>query len=200
MSDVLIAYATHEGQTARIAATLAQLLGERGLVPARFDLGVTAPASECVAAAKALVVAGSVHAGEHQDSLTRFCLAHHDSLNGKPSAFLSVSLSAAGKDDRNSQRATEQLEHFLDATDWRPTFARSLPGAVRYSTLSAPKRFWMRLLQRTFGRTMAREGFPDITVDEEFTGSQDLRECADMIAALAQNASQPATPLASSSG
>jgi len=40
------------------------------------------------------IVAASVHQQQHQETITAFVIAHRKLLNAKPSAFISVSLSA----------------------------------------------------------------------------------------------------------
>ncbi|MGI9412254.1 MAG: flavodoxin domain-containing protein, partial [Hyphomicrobiales bacterium] len=84
-----------------------------------------------VGAFDAIIVAGSVHQKRHQESLVAFALAHLADLEAKPSAFLSVSLSAALKD--GEQDCVDYVEDFVEKSGWRPSNLLMVPGAVRYS-------------------------------------------------------------------
>ena len=50
-----------------------------------------------------MLVGGSIHAGHHQKQLVEWITAHHTRLGARPSAFFSVSLTAA--DDTDEARA-----------------------------------------------------------------------------------------------
>jgi menaquinone-dependent protoporphyrinogen oxidase len=55
--------------------------------------------------------------------------AHRKLLNAKPSAFISVSLSAAMDDGR--AEAQKYVDRFVSVTDWRPSMTLLLGGALR---------------------------------------------------------------------
>ncbi|HEU4641969.1 MAG TPA: flavodoxin domain-containing protein, partial [Gemmatimonadaceae bacterium] len=95
---ILIVYGTRYGQTAKVAGRIADLLTSAGdtvvvenaddlqpmLVPRNFD---------------GVIVGGSIIYGHHQRSVRRFVRTHRDELNAMPSAFFSVSGSAASRDE-----------------------------------------------------------------------------------------------------
>ena len=189
MSSFLLAFASSEGQTRRIVQQLSQQLTQRGIGVDTCNLSEAAPPPAEVASADVLIVAGSVHLGRHQDSVERFVHANHDALQSKPSAFLSISLAAAeglpaaGNDGLGDPEA--QIAEFLKRTQWQPTLSRSLAGAIRFSSQPAPKRWGFAALQRLFGRRLAREGYPDLTRDQEYTLLAEVVEVGESLAALA---------------
>jgi len=127
---LLIAFGSTEGQTQKIAEWIAARVRAagneaevyhskrrlRGLDVDTFD---------------AIIVAGSVHQKHHQESIVGFALAHRAQLEAKPSAFLSVSLSAALKN--GEQDCRDYVEDFVEKCGWRPSNVLMVAGAVRYS-------------------------------------------------------------------
>ena len=91
--NVLIIYGTTEGQTRKIAEWTASHVRESGHVVELRDSAVLASGSG-LETFDAFIIAASVHQACHQDTITNFATAHHKLLNTKPSAFISVSLSA----------------------------------------------------------------------------------------------------------
>lgn len=174
MSKVLIAYATNEGQTARIAGTLAKQIEANGHSTEVLDLGDTTTPTG-LATYDGIVVAASVHAGKHQESAQQFVSAHRDALDAGATAFLSVSLSAVATATEGRARADEQIQLFLEATQWKPDFVEALGGAFRYSGFSRPWRAIIRFSQRLFRRQLEQQGWPDMTRDQEFTNWEALR-------------------------
>ena len=96
MSHILIAYASHYGQTEKIATQLAEHLRQHGhevtLVNARTS-EVPAPKGYD------LVVLGSrVEGGHHASQIRKYIREHIASLEVMPTAFFSVSMAAARRD------------------------------------------------------------------------------------------------------
>ena len=68
---------------------------------AGFDIvHIQASPKEISRARTNLRAAASVHQEHHQETVTNFVFAHHELLNTKPSALISVSLSAALEDQK----------------------------------------------------------------------------------------------------
>lgn len=126
--NVLIVYATSEGQTQKIAERTATLVRERGH---QVDLrDSAAPASGAdLETFNAFIVAASVHQKQHQESIMDFVVAHRKFLDTKPSAFISVSLAAVLEEGR--AEAQSYVDHFALATGWHPFMTLLLGGALR---------------------------------------------------------------------
>ena len=79
----------------------------------------------------AFIIAASVHQQYHQETVTDFVVAHHKLLNAKPSAFISVSLSAVLEGER--AEAQRYVDHFVSVTGWYPRMTLLLGGALRFT-------------------------------------------------------------------
>ena len=91
---VLVAYATTEGQTRKIAERVANQIHELGHVTQLADIE-RGHHSINVDDFHAIIIAASVHQHDYQDAIEIFVEASRSALNAKPTMFLSVSLSAA---------------------------------------------------------------------------------------------------------
>jgi menaquinone-dependent protoporphyrinogen oxidase len=125
---ILIAYGTSEGQTRKIANTIAARVHEVGHDAHLFD---TATLEDIhVGSYDKIIVAGSVHQQRHQESVEVFVMASLTELQKRPTLFLSVSLSAAFPD--GMPEAQSYLDDFLVSTGWKPTQSLLIAGALRY--------------------------------------------------------------------
>lgn len=128
--QVLIAYASTEGQTRKIAEHVAGHLRTGGHEVTIYDCAHN-PLEQDFDRHDAYIVAGSVHQAHHQERLVAFVRAHRAQLEAKPSAFLSVSLSAAFSDD--ASEVESYIDGFVDASGWRPAEVLAVAGALRFS-------------------------------------------------------------------
>jgi menaquinone-dependent protoporphyrinogen oxidase len=158
---ILVAYATTDGQTRKIARFVADhlvslghstellnLADAEGLDLARFD---------------AAVLAGSLHIGIYQDALTSFAQSSAQVLNAMPTLFLPVSLSAAGDDADDWKGLETQTTAFLDETGWRPTRVEHVAGAFRFTEYDFFRAWAMRRIAKAKGETV------DPKADKEYT-------------------------------
>ena len=128
--NVLIIYGTTEGQTRKIAEWTASHVRESGHVVELRDSAVLASGSG-LETFDAFIIAASVHQECHQDTITNFASAHHKLLNTKPSAFISVSLSAVLEDGRTE--AQKYVDDFVSVTGWHPRMTLLLGGALHFT-------------------------------------------------------------------
>jgi len=127
---VLIAYGTTEGQTGKIAEWAARYIRKRGHAVELYDS--KDPASKLdLNEFQVFVVAASVHQEQHQGPIKNFATAHREILNTRPSAFISVSLSAVLDDTR--PEAQKYVDRFIALTGWQPHMALLLGGALRFT-------------------------------------------------------------------
>ena len=127
---ILIVYGTIEGQTGNVAKQIAMRARELGYESQLRDSSAFLDDLQ-IAGFEAIIIAASVHQQVHQETITEFVIAHRDQLNAKPTAFVSVSLSAAL--EANSAEAQEYVDRFVAETGWRPTKILLLAGALRYT-------------------------------------------------------------------
>jgi len=163
MARVLIVYGTTEGHTALIADRMATVIRAGGhevelhdskkvhkrAVPGDFD---------------GIIVGGSVHAGDHQSSLREFAKRNRDLLERVPSAFFSVSLTAADPDEEAAAETQAMLDKFTRETGWRPRRVETIAGALVYTQYNVFIRHMMKLIVKHQGRSEL-----DTSRDYDFT-------------------------------
>ena len=174
MTRFLVVYASTHGQTAKIAERIGETLRREG-----HDVSVEPFGSADAPTGYDSVVAGaSLHNGRHQHEAVDWVRAHAVTLNAMPSAFFSVSLTAA--DDTDEARAATRscIDDFLDETGWTPRTVVPVAGALQYREYDFMTRLLMRLMMR-------RGGHPtDISRDFEYTDwarvERFAQECSQM--------------------
>jgi menaquinone-dependent protoporphyrinogen oxidase len=142
---VLVLYGTTEGQTRKIAEFAANRLKSQG------DYVMIAEAAEAPWDLRpneydAAILAASLHAGIYQQPLVKYAQTHHERLNQMSSAFLSVSLSAAGREPEELKGIADCAERFKRETGWTPTEVHHVAGAFRFTEYDYFKRWVMRLI------------------------------------------------------
>lgn len=172
MQPILVAYATTEGQTGKIAAFIAERLRIRGH---RVDVVDTATpaAAQVVPMYQAAFLGGSLHQQRHQDSLRHFIASNHAWLHAMPTAFFSVSLAAALQDMDSRLETQRLLQEFLAECSLRPIVTRCIPGALKYTRYDYFKRLVMRHIAKEQGRPT------DTTQDYEYTQWGDVEAFVD---------------------
>lgn len=179
MKPVLVLYASTHGHTARIATRIAEALEHVG---AMVDLRRVDPEDDPFPPDyAAVVVGGSIHAGHHQRELVAWARRHATSLNAMPSAFFSVSLSAADDTGEARNATRKYVDDFIEETGWAPRRTISFAGALQYLEYD----FFTRLLIKIM---MRRGGHPtDSRHDHDFTDWDAVwrfgREIAGMVVA-----------------
>jgi menaquinone-dependent protoporphyrinogen oxidase len=172
---VPIFYATTEGQTRRIAAYLADALRTRGVDARAIDLA--SPDADGIDWSRvcASIVGASIHGRRHQRAAAAFVRSYAFKLNSRPSAFFSVSLSAASKEPREVEAAKHLAGAFPLALGWHPGQVVCFAGRLAYTQYGFVKRFIMRQIAR-------REGGPiDVTRDHELTRWDEVARFADVV-------------------
>jgi menaquinone-dependent protoporphyrinogen oxidase len=162
MVRVAVRYGTTEGQTEAIAERMATVVTRAGHDATLRDVRAL-PATVSFDDVDAVVVGASVHAGSHQRYVRRFVTDNAAELNRLPSAFFSVSLTAAGGSDADRGTARSLLEAFLEGTGWEPDATTVVAGALKYSEYGPVTRF---VLKRIAGRA---GGDTDTSRDYEYT-------------------------------
>ena len=142
MAKVLIPYGTTEGQTAKIAEVIADVIHDAGHEADAVDiksLSDTVPGGY-----DAVIVGASIHMGKHDKHVVQFVQKNHDALERLPSAFFSVSLAAHG----DPQEAEGYVDQFEDESGWRPGQIALFGGALLYTHYGFIKRRMMTKIAR----------------------------------------------------
>lgn len=149
MIKVLIPYGTSEGQTARIAEYLANVIRGRGY--AAYPVDLRNSSRPVVDRYDAVLVGASVHMGKHEGYVRDFVRKNREALERLPSAFFSVSL-AAHDQTKEARAAVEgYIEKFAQETGWHPRKVGRFAGALPYTRYGFFKRWIMNKIARNKG-------------------------------------------------
>ena len=186
-SRVLIVYGSSYGQAAKIAGHIGERLAGGGL-QVTISKGDENPPRPTPASFDGVIVGASLIVGGYQRYIRRFVQQHLSVLNAMPTAFFSVSGSAASSDASHRADAQRCLDAFLKATQWHPESIASVAGAVKYTKYNPLLRWWMKRISREEGAST------DTSRDFEYTDWNQVDVFADAFAAsLAHsNATVPA--------
>ena len=177
MASILLAYATKEGQTGKIAGAIADTLEELGHAATTVDVagnGNAAPSDY-----DAAILGASIHAGKHQTDLVDFARQNRDAAP-RPGGFFQVCLSAAASDESRRSEVDEYLENFLTQTEWDPDLTATFAGAIRYSAYGFLKRMMMKRIARD------ATGDTDTERDYEYTDWEQVEAFAREFASLVE--------------
>jgi menaquinone-dependent protoporphyrinogen oxidase len=169
MTKILIGYGTTEGQTARIAEYIADVIRGQGHEAQVLDLKRSKDVP--LDRTDAVVIGGSIHMGKHEESVGDFVRKNRGALERLPSAFFSVSLAAHG----DMENARAYVENFEQQTGWRPTQVGYFGGALPYRQYGLIKRLMMKKIVRDKPGNLSL----DTSRDHEYTEWDDVRRFAE---------------------
>ena len=169
MTKILIGYGTTEGQTARIAEYIADVIRGQGHEAQVLDLKRSKDVP--LDGTDAVVIGGSIHMGKHEESVGDFVRENRGALERLPSAFFSVSLAAHG----DMENARAYVENFEQQTGWRPTQVGYFGGALLYRQYGLIKRLMMKKIVRDKPGNLSL----DTSRDHEYTEWDDVRRFAE---------------------
>lgn len=139
MTAVLIAFASREGQTRKICVHVARRIEAAGATTQLIDLSLGAPDTH-VERCDAAIIAGSVHRGRMDQSLLNFLMRNGGAIARVPSAFVSVSLSAASLETGARSAIDEITSQLLHDVGWQPDSVLHVAGAVDLEALNLLER------------------------------------------------------------
>jgi menaquinone-dependent protoporphyrinogen oxidase len=159
---ILFVYGSTEGHTREICQHLRRVLGGDGHHVAAEEAPRGPPYPD-PKAYDAVFVAGSLHVGRFQPNLVRFVQARRAELEAAHSAFVSVSLSAAGHDPDDWEGLGECLARFEHETGWTPKALHHAAGAIRYSQYDFFKRLAIKHIAAQRGQKTVTSRDYDLT-------------------------------------
>jgi menaquinone-dependent protoporphyrinogen oxidase len=186
---ILIAYATRQGQTEKIARRIADVLGEEGHTAELRDLDQVGKQIELSRYGAAIVTA-PIHAGGYPPAVVSFLRREHARLNTVPAAFVSVGLAVASKTSDGRAQTLPLVSKLFERTGFRPSHVELVAGALKYSRYGFLTRYVMR-------RIAAHEGGDtDTSRDYEYTDWAALAEFSRTFAREARQAPVARAPAA----
>lgn len=167
MANVLVLFATREGQTEKIARRMAAVLVAKGHRVELRDADRSSRELD-LGPYQAIFVGSPVRVGGYLRSILRFIEEQRAALERVPSAFFSVSLAVAhhdrGRPTRDGRAETMRaVEKLTLATGWTPRRIELIAGALQYSKYNFLIRFLMKRISAHAG------GDTDTSRDYEYT-------------------------------
>lgn len=138
MKKIFLTYGTTEGQTAKIADFIADVLRAHGHDVTMIDVKDTA--DTIPDGYDAVIVGASIHMAKHDKHVVDFVGKNQDALARMPSAFFSVSLAAHG----DTTEAEGYVDQFEQETGWQPDKVALFGGALLYTQYGFIKRHMMK--------------------------------------------------------
>jgi menaquinone-dependent protoporphyrinogen oxidase len=156
-----IAYATIEGQTKKIAETIAATIEKGGdmvlimNISDMFEFTLEQP--------DGVILCAPIHAGHYPSTFADFTHRETDWLNAVPSAFVSVSLSIVSDTEEDRVEARGIADRLVAESGWTPSMIHHAGGALRYIEYDFFKRWMAKRLADSRGAPI------DSSRDYEFT-------------------------------
>lgn len=172
---IVVLYATTEGQTEKVAHHVVGHLTRSGVEAHAVEVDDPEPGFHALAEADAVILAASVHVGQHQKSFRDFVKTFRDMLDHRHTLFLPVSLTAAHVLPTDAVELAKIEANFESETGWHPEVVAPVAGALAYTRYGFFKRWMMWVLART--TQGPNGGLPlDTSRDWEFTDWEALDE------------------------
>lgn len=138
MANIYIPYGTTEGQTAKIAEFIADVVHAHGHKAQAAD--IKQAGNDIPDWFDAVIVGASVHMGKHEDYVADFVQKNKATLDSLPCALFSVSMAAHG----DTENAEGYVGKFEEETGWRPAQVGLFSGALLYTQYGFIKRLVMK--------------------------------------------------------
>ncbi|KRE67210.1 flavodoxin domain-containing protein [Arthrobacter sp. Soil761] len=155
MARILIPYGTSEGQTARIADYISDVLQAHGHQADTLDLKHADHGLPD--GYDGVIVGASIHAGKHEGYVADFVRRNRSGLERLPAALFSVSLSAHAE----PEEAEKYVAEFEDSTGWHPDKVAMFGGALLYTQYGFLKRMMMK-------KIVSGQGSPDTDTGRDY--------------------------------
>jgi menaquinone-dependent protoporphyrinogen oxidase len=176
MSKFLIVYETVEGQTEKIALTLASEMRKLGDSVETIHLA-TPPDS--IQSFDGILVGAPVYYSSYPKNIRNWVKANVKILSEKPGGFFSVCLGMLQKNSNKAQIEERKIvRDFVNWSDWHPNITAIFAGSLAYSKYGWIKRQIMKMISRRAG------GKTDTSRDYEYTDWEEVRRFARQFSAL----------------
>jgi menaquinone-dependent protoporphyrinogen oxidase len=159
VTRILVGFHTTEGQTARVAERIGDVLRDAGCDVEVRDVA-DAPSPDDF---DGVVVGDSIHMGRHSRPLAHYLTRYAEPLRTMPMALFQVSMAAAYSDDEHAGEAQRNVHQLLEDADCDPDIVGVFAGALVYTKYGWIKRRVMRSIEKRQG------GDTDISRDYEYT-------------------------------
>ena len=176
MSSILIGFASHHGQTRKVAVRLGEhlrALGHEVDLANIADGLVETPSPEDY---DVVVLGSRIEVGRYARPLAAYVRDHRAALGEIPTALFAVSMAAASTDKGSDPDG--YLEKICKELGWAPSLRKAIAGGLKYREYGFITRFVMKTISRRAGRTT------DTSKNHELTDWEVVRRFAGEIAEL----------------
>lgn len=174
MARILLLYHGVYGQTRKICERLQSKLTAGG---AQVEVAPLGDGHTNLAEYDAVVIGASIRHGKHNPAVLEFIEQHLAQLEGKPSAFFSVSL-IARKPTRNTPETNPYVKAFIARSPWKPRLVGVFGGELDYRRYGPFDRYAIRFIM------WLNKGPTDLHTTVEFTDWDAVDRYAGRVAAL----------------
>lgn len=157
----LILYSSHDGQTKKIAAYIAEIIKENVDVKSISDVVNLQDYDR-------IIIGASIRYGHFNKQLYKMLEKHTTLLNQKITAFFGVNLTAR-KPEKSTPETNVYVRKFLQRITWQPTISSVFAGALLYPRYTFFDRAMIQFIMRITG------GETDPTKEIEYTDWQKVR-------------------------
>lgn len=171
MARILIVYASKYGQTEKIAKFLQQRLMEHGNQVEL--LNAFHPQLVSFSDYEGVIVGAPIYMLRYPRLLRRWVSQHAEDLNRTQSAFFSVCMAAAEKDEKAQRQLLSISENFFKKTGWYPRRRKVFAGGVSFTKYNWFVKRLMDSISRRSGTIL------DTQKDHEFTKWSDVAKFGD---------------------
>ncbi len=176
MSSILIGFASHHGQTQKVAVRLGEHLRALGhevdLANIADGLAET-PSPEDY---DVVVLGSRIEVGRYAPPLAAYVRDHRAALGEIPTALFTVSMAAASTD--KGPDPDGYLAKICNELGWAPSLRKAIAGGLKYRAYGLITRFVMKMLSRRTGRPT------DTSKNHELTDWEGVGQFAGDIAKL----------------
>lgn len=162
---VLILYGTTEGQTRKIAQFIADHIIDKYSI-SLYDANDNPPPPYGF---DVVIVCASLHTGRYQNAVAHYVKENATYLNSIKTAFVSVSLTAAGSDEEAWKDLNHIADTFLQNMLWKPAVVEQVAGALKYTEYDFFKKMVLKMIAQNAG------GSTDTSKDTEYTDWSQLK-------------------------
>ncbi|HUM11726.1 MAG TPA: flavodoxin domain-containing protein [Myxococcaceae bacterium] len=162
MANVLVVYASQNGQTRKIAERIATGLRVRRHLVELLD-AESLPQDLDLSRFQAVFVGSPIIANGYLRPIVRFVQEYRAALQRIPTLFFSVGLALLSKVSDGRAQTMEIVDKFIARTGWRPRRIELVAGSLPYTKYGFLTRFLMRRIVRKEG------GETDTSRDYEYT-------------------------------
>ena len=144
---LLIAYATTDGMTARVAERIAEAARASGCDADVVDTAAL-PRDFDPNRYDRILVGASMHAQGYQRAAKRFVQRYGDGLRSRHSGFFSVCLSILSNNPEERAASRRIAEQFPAKLGWKPDIVEIIPGALLFSRYGFFRRVAMKAIAK----------------------------------------------------